>query len=519
MVPFNACEYLLDRRVEAGDGSRVAIRCRGESITYDELLERVCRVGSGLRALGVRPEERVALALLDGPEFAAAFLGAMRIGAVPLSLNPLLPGRDLGLIVADGRARVAIVSAERAETAVPGLVAGAPELTDVVLTGNATVSVEGVCLHRWNDLAVRTGDAKPYPTWEDSPGFWLCTSGTTGRPKLAMHRHDVLRRTAEGYAREVLAITPDDRLYSVAPMFHAYGLGNSLSFPLSVGATAILEPTRPPAPALVESVVTSERPTLFFSVPTSYGALLASDLSADTFRSVRQAVSAGEALPEEFCTRFHERFGVEILDGIGTTELGHIVISNRRGKARPGTSGTVVGGYEVQLLDDEGNVLPLGSVGHLYVRGESAANGYWCQAETTRRTFRGEWVRTGDMYATSQDGFLSYLGRSDDMIKVGGEWVSPAEVEAALLEHTSIVEAAVIGETTPEGLLQPVAYVVAAPGQSVDAELLIAHCRARLAGYKRPRRIVSVPDLPKTATGKIQRVELRKGAVQPASAH
>src|SRR5579884_22999 len=309
MQPFNACEYLLDRHVQAGDGGRVAIRCRGESISYAELLERVCAVAGGLRALGVRPEERVALALLDGPEFAAAFLGALRIGAVPVSLNPLLPGRDLGLTVADARARVAIVSAERSEAAVPGLVAGAPELTDLVLTGDGTADVDRVRVHRWREVMDRPQDGVPYATWEDSPGFWLCTSGTTGRPKLAMHRHDVLRRTAEGYAREVLDISPEDRCYSVAPMFHAYGLGNSLSFPLAVGATAILEPARPPTPALVASVVAAERPTLFFSVPTSYGALLASDLPADTFRSVRQAVSAGEALPAEFFSRFNERFG------------------------------------------------------------------------------------------------------------------------------------------------------------------------------------------------------------------
>ncbi|MBI2766964.1 MAG: benzoate-CoA ligase family protein [Chloroflexi bacterium] len=508
---FNASEYLVDRQVAAGNGDRVAIRCRGESITYAGLLQRVEMAASGLRRLGVRPEERVVLVLLDGPEFVAAFLGAMRIGAVPLPLNPLLPGADLALSAADARARIAIVSAERAATALPGLAGGAPELTDVVATGAGAESPGRVRIHRWDDaLAAGAADSAPYATWADSPGFWLCTSGTTGRPKLAMHRHADIRLTAEGYAREVLTIVPEDRCYSVAPMFHAYGLGNSMVFPFSVGATAILEPTRPPTPALVASVVTAEEPTLFFSVPTAYGALLAAELPAGTFRSVRQAVSAGESLPGEFFTRFHERFGVEILDGIGSTELTHIFISNRNGAARPGTSGTPVGGYRVQLQDDGGHVLPPGSTGHLFVSGDTAATGYWCRADASRQTFRGEWLRTGDMYASSDDGFYSYLGRSDDMLKVGGEWVSPAEVEGVLLEDPAVVEVAVIGEATAEGLMQPVAYVVAAEGQAIDEASLVAHCKARLAGYKRPRRIVVLPELPKTATGKIQRAQLRE---------
>jgi benzoate-CoA ligase family protein len=414
------------------------------------------------------------------------------------------------VIAADTRARVAVMSPERAEAALPGLTAAAPELTDIIMAGEHDGAVDGLRVLRWKERMTANGDSEPYTTWADSPGFWLCTSGTTGRPKLAMHRHADLRETAEGYAREVLRMTAEDRCYSAAPMFHAYGLGNSLSFPLSVGATAILEPNRPPTPALVAGVVTAEQPSLFFSVPTSYGALLAADLPADTFRSVRQAISAGEALPAEFFTRFRDRFGVEILDGIGSTELTHIFISNRPGSARAGTSGTPVAGYQVRLEDDEGNALPPGSTGHLYVSGDSAATGYWCQAGATRRAFRGEWVRTGDMYACSDDGVYSYLGRSDDMMKVGGEWVSPAEVEAVLLEYPAIVEAAVVGERSDEALTRPVAYVVLAAGQELDEEAVVRHCRDRLAGYKRPRRIVAVAELPKTATGKIQRAELRQ---------
>lgn len=506
MTPFNAAEYLIDRQIAAGHGSRVAIRYRGESITYGDLAQRVRAAASGLRGLGVRPEERVVMVLLDSPEFIATFLGAMRIGAVPVPLNPLLPGRDLGLIAADTRARVAVVSAERAELALPGLVEGASELHDIVVTGDANVPYT----HAWSEFMTRDIESQAYETWEDSPGFWLCTSGTTGRPKLAMHRHVDLRTIAEGYAREVLEITHEDRFYSVAPLFHAYGLGNSLAFPLSVGATTILEPTRPPAPALVAGVLSAEQPTLFFSVPTSYGALLAAELPSDTFRSVRRAASAGESLPPEFFTRFRERFGVGILDGIGSTELTHIFISNRPGAARPGSSGVPVGGYTVELRDDAGTPLPPGSSGHLFVRGETAATGYWCKPEASRATFRGDWLSTGDMYASTEDGFYSYLGRSDDMMKVGGEWVSPAEVEDVLLQCPGILEAAVVGETTSEGLTHPVAYVVVASGVTLDEVAVIAHCRERLAGYKRPRRLVLATALPKTATGKIQRAEIRR---------
>ncbi len=509
MKPFNASEYLLDRRIESGDASRVALRFRGGSVTYGELLERVRRAAGGLRSLGVRPEERVLLVLLDSPEFIATFLGAVRIGAIPVPLNPLLPGRDLGVIAADTRARVAVVSAERAEAALPGLIAGAPELGDFIIAGESDLAPEGRRVHRWDERMTAEANGEAFATWEDSPGFWLCTSGTTGRPKLAMHRHVDLRLTAEGYAREVLGLTAEDRCFSVAPLFHAYGLGNSMSFPLSAGATAIIESTRPPTPALIANVVTAERPTLFFSVPTSYGAVLAADLPGDTFRSVRQAVSAGEALPADFLTRFQGQFGVEILDGIGSTELTHIFISNRRAQSRPGSSGTPVGGYQVQLEDDAGTPLPAGSTGHLYVAGGSAATGYWCQAEASRKTFRGDWARTGDMYASSEDGFYTYLGRSDDMMKVAGEWVSPAEVEAVLVEHPDVLEAAVIGEVTSEGLTLPVAYVVASPGRSIDEKSLAEFCRGRLAGFKRPRRIIVVAELPKTATGKIQRSELR----------
>lgn len=463
---------------------------------------------AALRGVGVRPEERVALVLPDGLDLVAAFLGATRIGAVPVPLNALLPARDLAAIVAETRARVALLSAGRAGIA-DELVAGAPELELLATVGGEPPELARVKARCWADLPGDPADGDAHATWDESPAFWLCTSGTTGQPKLAMHRHGSLRRIAEGYAREVLGIGPADRSLSVAPLFHAYGLGNSLAFPLASGSTAILEPARPPTPALVAELALRERPTLFYAVPTFYAALLRAGLPPETFASVRLAVSAGEALPGELLLRFRERFGVEILDGIGSTELLHIYVSNRPGEARPGTTGTPVGGYRIELADELGRPVAPGEPGELLVAGETAATGYWCRTAETRRAFRGEWFASGDMYARSDDGSYAYLGRCDDMFKVAGEWVAPAEVEAVLAAHPDVLEAVVVGGRRPDGLTEPVARVVAAPGRRIDPEALAEHCRGRLAGFKRPRRIEAVETLPKTATGKIQRALVR----------
>lgn len=518
---FNAATWLVDRHLADGAGGRVAIRCQGESVTYDELASRVGQVSCGLRGLGVGPEDRVGMVMLDSVEFVATFLGAMRIGAVPVLTNPLLPGRDLARIVADARARLAVVSAERIDV-VSDLVSGAPELATIVSTGTDDGSGSGVraagvhlpagvSVLGWSALAgggAASGDV-PYATWRDSPGFWLCTSGTTGMPKLAMHTHGDIVDTCETYAANVLKITEDDRFFSVGPMFHAYGLGNSLTFPLSVGATAILEPTRPPTPQLVADIVAAERPTLFFCIPTFYAALTNSDLPDDAFSSVRFGVSAAEALPAETFTRFRERFGVTILDGIGSTEMLHIFLSNTSDRCRPGTSGVAVPGYELRIVDELGNEVGDDEPGTLHVRGASAAIGYWCRSDMSRATFQGEWTVTGDLYVRSAEGFYTYLGRADDMLRVGGEWVSPAEVEGVLIEHASVLEAAVVGEKDDDGITRPIAYVIAAPGASAEAPVLTDWCSERLAGYKRPRRYEIVTDLPKTATGKIQRYKLR----------
>jgi benzoate-CoA ligase family protein len=502
---FNASEWLVDRHMEEGDGERLAIRYEGRSLTYADVHREIVRVAGSLRALGVRPEERVAMAMLDSPEFVAVFLGAMRIGAVPLPMNPMLPGRDLGVIASDSRARVAVVSGDRADS-ISALRAGAPELEAVIVTEGGT---DAQATHTWEDFLSGTGDTSPYPTWAESPGFWLCTSGSTGHPKLAMHRHGDLLVTHETYAKHVLDITADDRCYSVGPMFHAYGLGNSLSFPFAVGATSILEAKRPPTPQRVAEIATVEEPTLFFCIPTFYAALNAAALPEDAFATVRLAVSAAEPLPAETSHRFKERYSVTVLDGIGSTEMLHIYLSNTPARLKPGTSGVPVAGYEVRVVDEAGADQGAGEPGQLLVRGDSAATGYWCRGETTRETFEGHWMRTGDLYCADDEGFYTYLGRADDMLRVGGEWVSPAEVEAVLIEHPEVLEAAVVGERDAKSIVRPVAYVIPADGIELDPEALTALCRERLAGYKRPRRFEIVSELPKTSTGKIQRYKLR----------
>ena len=515
---FNAATWLVDRHVDDGDGDRLAVISGDRTWTYAEVADEVAAAAASFRAIGVAPEQRVALALLDSMEFVAAFLGAMRIGAVPVAMNPLLPGRDLGVITSDARAAVAIVSAPMADR-VADLCAGAPEVTTIVSTGDGTEVDTGqhhVRVLGWGDFtaAGSGGDRSAYATWAESPGFWLCTSGSTGQPKLAAHRHGDIRATCDTYGRQVLAIGPDDRCFSVGPMFHAYGLGNSLSFPFSVGASTVLEPTRPPTPQLVADLVTTHRPTLFFCIPTFYAALNGSDLPDDTFAGVRQGVSAAEPLPAETFERFRDRFGVTILDGIGSTELLHIYLSNAPGEVKAGTSGKPVPGYEVRVVDDDGNDQPAGEPGQLLVSGDSMTTGYWCRTETNRATFDGPWMRTGDLYVVDADGFHSYMGRVDDMLRVGGEWVSPAEVEGALIEHESVLEAAVVGQRDDEGILRPMAFVIPSAGvDGIEASALVddltAFCRDRLAGFKRPRHYEIVAELPKTATGKIQRFKLR----------
>ncbi|GAB3969647.1 benzoate-CoA ligase family protein [Actinoallomurus acanthiterrae] len=506
---FNASTYLVDRHVEAGNGDRIAITGPGGTLTYAQVLGRILRTASGLRELGVRPEERVMLSMADGPDLLTLILATMRVGAVPVPVSTMLTAKDLAELLRDSRARVLAASPEFAAAAEEAA-QSAPELAAFILSGpDAPRPPAWAAGHRLDEVAGDEGGGDPYDTHPDSSALWLYTSGTTGLPKAAVHRHASIRSVAETYGAQVLGVRPEDRCLSVPKLFFAYGIGNACFFPLAAGASAVLEPGRP-TPALIAELVERERPTLFFGVPTFYAALLAAGLPAETFAPVRAAVSAGEPLPAPIFRRFAERFGVEILDGIGATEALHIFISNRAGQVRPGSSGLPVPGYDVRVVDDAGADVPPGTPGHLLVRGDSIATGYWCRTAVTRQVFQGEWLRTGDTYVRDEDGSYRFLGRSNDMIKAGGIWVSPSEVEARLLEHPGVAQAAVVALPDGDGLDKPVAAVVRAPGDAVTAEEIIAFCRDGLASFKRPRAVHFVDSLPTTATGKIQRYLVRE---------
>ncbi|MFR9805377.1 benzoate-CoA ligase family protein [Pseudonocardia sp. RS010] len=509
---FNAAEYLTESRVSAGDGARTAVHHPRGTVTYAELAAEVRRVAGGLAGIGVRPEERVVLCMADDVELFTGILATMYLGAVAVPCSTMLTGAELGTLVADSRARVLIGSHQFTE-AVHSAAASAPDLRHLVLAGADPVTpAPGVTALTWDRmLAAGAPLEAAYPTWDESPALWLYTSGTTGKPKGAMHRHADIRYVAETYGQQVLGIRPDDVCLSVAKLFFAYGIGNSLFFPLSVGAAAVLEPARP-TPGLVAEDVRKYGATLLFGVPSFWGPLLASDeVPDDALAGVRQGVSAGETLPARMFTGIRDRFGVEILDGIGSTEALHIFISNRPGAVVPGSSGFPVPGYEIELRRTDGSVISgTGESGMLWISGDSICTGYWCRTAVNRQVFQGEWMRTGDQYVRNDDGSLTCLGRTDDVLKVGGIWVAPAEVESRLLEHPALAEAVVVGVPDADGLDKPVAYVVPRPGATVDPDEVVAFCRAGLASFKRPRAVVVIGELPKTATGKVQRYRLRQ---------
>jgi benzoate-CoA ligase family protein len=518
---FNAATHFVDRNVAEGRGSCVAIECGDARITYEAVQQQVNRFASALRhTLGVRREERVLLLLLDGPAFAYSFFGAIKAGAVPVPLNTLWKPADYGYVVRDSGASVLIVS---------------PELLSRVEEMSADVrhSLRHV-IHDVDELLSLGSPAfDAESTHRDSPAFWLYSSGSTGAPKGCVHlQHDMVV-CAELFGQGVLGIREADRTFSVAKLFFAYGLGNALYFPFSVGATTVLWPG-PPAPEHVYAVIEQHRPTLFYSVPTGYGMMLAherrrpeglhydsrgehsrsADLQVRDFdlSSIRLAVSAGEALPAALYERFKQRFGIDIIDGIGSTEALHMFISNRPDAIRPGSSGLIVNGYEARILDDSGLPVASNEIGNLWVKGDSVCAGYWNQHEKTKNTIEGHWIRTGDKYTQDQDGFFWYAGRSDDMLKVGGLWVSPVEVENALVAHPAVLECGVVGQEGQDALVKPMAFVVVQPGVAATPELateLQQFVRDRLAEYKRPRWVEFLPEIPKTATGKIQRFRLR----------
>ena len=513
---FNAAAYFIDRHIEESRSEKVAIECGQESVTYGDLHAAVNRVGNALRNLEVRPEERVLLLLHDTPRFAMSFFGAIKIGAVAVPVNTLLKSADYEYLLNTSRARVAIVN----DSLYP-MLAAIPKnrlryLKHIVVAGQSPA--ETLC---FDDLLSNSSaqlDAEP--TSKDDAAFWLFSSGSTGLPKACVHlQHDMVV-AADRYAKGILGMAEHDRCFSVAKLFFAYGLGNGLYFPLSVGAASILLSGKP-YPQDVFATIEQHRPTLFFSVPSNYASLLSySREQGNDFdlSSLRYGVSAGESLPASIFQRFRQRFGVEILDAIGSTEVLHMFIANRPGAARPGSSGQVIPGYAAKVVNENEEEVPTGEIGNLLVKADSTCSLYWNQHEKTKDTIAGHWIRTGDKYYKDEDGYFWYAGRSDDMLKCSGVWVSPVEIESVLIEHSSVQEVAVVGREDRDQLLKPVACVVLKAGQAPSPELareLQEFVVSRLPVYKRPRWVEFFDDLPKTATGKLQRYKLRQNKPVP----
>jgi 4-hydroxybenzoate-CoA ligase len=505
---YNAVTWLLDRNIDEGRGGKLAFTDTVSELTYGELHKQTRRVANLLRRLGVRREERVAMIMLDTVDFPAVFLGAIRAGVVPVPLNTLLTSDQYAYVLADCRARVLFIS-EALLPVVKDMVGRMPDLEHVVVSGGEAHGHKKLS----DELAHESDSFTTAATHADEPAFWLYSSGSTGMPKGVRHLHSNLAATANTYAKQVLGIREDDVCLSAAKLFFAYGLGNALTFPMSVGATTVLNSERP-TPALMFALMNKYNPTIFFGVPTLFAAMLHDEaLNSERCGSrLRICTSAGEALPESVGNAWKARFGVDILDGVGSTELLHIFLSNAPGDIKYGSSGRPVPGYRVRLVNEAGTEVPDGEVGELLVDAPSAGEGYWNQRSKSRQTFEGNWTRTGDKYVRDADGRYTFCGRSDDMFKVSGIWVSPFEVESALITHPSVLEAAVVPEADPEGLLKPKAFVVLRAGCKIEGlhDALKEHVKQKIGPWKYPRWIDVVESLPKTATGKIQRFKLRE---------
>jgi benzoate-CoA ligase len=516
---FNASTYFVDRNVLEGRAQNIAIECGEERVSYQQLFERTNRAGDAFRTLGVRPGERVFLVLLDTPEFLYSFFGAIKIGAVAVPVNTQAKPHDYEYMLNDSRAPIAVIS----ESLLPRLQViprqNLIHLREIVAVGKANDAIQLPRLRELMDAA--SPNILAHPTTQDDPAFWLYSSGSTGVPKGCVHLHHDMVVSAYHYAHAILQINERDRFFSVARLFFAYGLGNAGYFPLSCGATTILSPVRP-TPSSIYANIERYRPTLFFSVPTNYAALLdhhRADGPDFDLSTIRHAVSAGEALPAPLFDRFRQRFGVEILDALGSTESLHMVISNRPGAVKPGSSGRILPGFHAKITHESGRAAALNEIGDLWVKCDSLCSGYWNQPEKTKTTFVDQWFRTGDKYRQDEDGFFWYAGRSDDTFKVNGLWLSPAEVENALAAHPAVLEAAVVARDDEAGLAKPAAFVVLKQEFAPSAQLasqLQDFVAQRIGGYKRPRWIEFLHELPKTATGKLQRFKLREQLLRQA---
>jgi benzoate-CoA ligase len=509
-MKYNAAVDLIERNLKAGRGAKTAFIDDAGNYSYADLDERVSRFANLVRRLGIHPEQRILLCLHDTIDFPAAFLGAIKAGVVPVAVNTQLSADEFAFMLVDSRARAAVVSAP----VLPAMTAALTEFSEpsfkLIVSGSD--AKENSLVRLTAEMPAVSEAATTHP---DEPCFWLYSSGSTGRPKGTVHIHSSLVQTAELYAIPVMCIAETDIVYSVAKLFFAYGLGNALTFPMAVGATSVLMAERP-SPASVSRVLREHRPTVFCGVPTFYAAMLAgNDLPQRDELALRRCVSAGEPLPQEIGRRWSARVGVDILDGIGSTEMLHIFLSNWPDAVRYGTTGRPIPGYELKIVDEEERPVRRGEIGDLLVSGPTSAAYYWNNRGRCRATFMGRWTRTGDKYFEDDDGYYVYCGRSDDMLKVSGMYVSPAEVEAALIAHEDVLEAAVVGAPDENGLTKPKAFVVAKPGVRGDEELVRAlegHVKGLLAPFKCPRWYAFLDDLPKTATGKIQRFKLREQA-------
>ncbi|MET4578825.1 benzoate-CoA ligase family protein [Ottowia thiooxydans] len=508
---FNFAEHLLAQNT--GRPEKPAFIDDNGPLTYGQLDERVRRMASGLRSLSLRREERVLVLMHDGNDWPVAFLGCMYAGLVPVAVNTLLTADDYAYMLENSRAQAVLVSGVLLPTLNAALTKSDHEVQKVVVSHpQAPLHPSEIEFEAF--LAAHTPQDKPAPTSPDDPGFWLYSSGSTGRPKGTVHSHGNPYWTCELYGKDVLGLKENDVCFSAAKLFFAYGLGNGLTFPMSVGATTLLMGERPTPEATFKrwvGLVGDVKPTVFFGAPTGFAGMLAHpQLPKRAQVAMRLVSSAGEALPAELGERFKAHFGVDIVDGIGSTEMLHIFLSNRPEKVRYGTTGWPVPGYEVELRGDDGKPVPDGEPGDLFIQGPSAAMMYWGNRQKTRDTFQGGWTKSGDKYVRNEDGSYTYGGRSDDMLKVSGIYVSPFEVEATLVQHPAVLEAAVIGKEDAEGLTKTKAFVVLKAGQKATEDELKAFVKDRLAPYKYPRYIEFVTELPKTATGKIQRFKLRE---------